>query len=81
MEETANVKDAADIVPSISLQPIPVNMISHFAQNGGNALGISTADGPLMRGSFQALILKLCLLYKQCLTLSTRGPTLQTTRV
>ncbi|PBP15810.1 FAD binding domain-containing protein [Diplocarpon rosae] len=49
MEDSKPVKDAADIVPSITFQPIPLDMISHFTKNGGNALGITTADGPLIR--------------------------------
>jgi len=47
MEETNNVIDAANIVPSISFQPIGTDMTSHFSKNGGNALGISVNGGPL----------------------------------
>ncbi|KAI9050368.1 hypothetical protein LZ554_005534 [Drepanopeziza brunnea f. sp. 'monogermtubi'] len=48
MEEANKVKDAANIIPSINFQAYPTNLISHFSQNGGNAVGITTADGPLV---------------------------------
>ncbi|KAK6580611.1 hypothetical protein PZA11_006847 [Diplocarpon coronariae] len=48
MEESRGVRDAADIVPSVTFQPIPLDVISHFSKNGGNALGITGADGPLI---------------------------------
>lgn len=35
--------------PGLLLQPISLNMISHFSRNGGNALGITDEDGPLIR--------------------------------
>ncbi|KAH8816925.1 hypothetical protein F5884DRAFT_748400 [Xylogone sp. PMI_703] len=47
MEEIAPVANASGILPSIVLQPITTDMTSHFTQNGGNALGITAADGPL----------------------------------
>ncbi|RFU29595.1 hypothetical protein B7463_g6732, partial [Scytalidium lignicola] len=47
MDEIAAVANASGILPSIVLQPITTDMTSHFTQNGGNALGITAADGPL----------------------------------
>jgi hypothetical protein len=47
MEEVDGIKDAKNVIPSISFQPIGKDMTSHFAKNGGNALGISPPDGPL----------------------------------
>ncbi|KAG0649464.1 FAD-dependent monooxygenase [Hyphodiscus hymeniophilus] len=35
-------------LPGLLLQPITLNMISHFSGNGGNALGITDEDGPLI---------------------------------
>jgi hypothetical protein len=35
--------------PGLLLQPITLNMMSHFSKNGGNALGITSEDGPLIR--------------------------------
>jgi hypothetical protein len=35
--------------PGLLLQPISLNMISHFLRNGGNALGMTDEDGPLIR--------------------------------
>jgi hypothetical protein len=49
MEEVDAIKDAENVIPSISFQPIGTDMTSHFSKNGGNALGISAADGPLNR--------------------------------
>jgi hypothetical protein len=49
MQEVSTIKDAEGVLPSISFQPIGTDMTSHFSKNGGNALGISTADGPLNR--------------------------------
>jgi hypothetical protein len=48
-EEVINIKNATNVIPSCIFQPITVDMTSHFSQNGGNALGISVADGPLNR--------------------------------
>ena len=49
MQEVSTIKDAEGVLPSISFQPIGTDMTSHFSKNGGNALGISAADGPLNR--------------------------------
>jgi hypothetical protein len=46
IEEANAIKDAANVIPSISFQPISTDMTSHFSKNGGNALGIYAADGP-----------------------------------
>jgi hypothetical protein len=46
--EVANVKDAAGILPACIYGPVPTTMTSHFTKNGGNALGITAADGPLV---------------------------------
>ena len=46
--EVANVKDAAGILPTCVYGPVPTTMTSHFTKNGGNALGITAADGPLV---------------------------------
>ena len=51
MEEINNVKDAKNITPACVFQPITTDQISHFSKNGGNALGISAANGPLNRTS------------------------------
>ncbi|KAL3419257.1 FAD binding domain-containing protein [Phlyctema vagabunda] len=48
MEETDAIKDASGILPSYVFQPISTAMTSQFSKNGGNALGISAADGPLV---------------------------------
>lgn len=59
MEETDKVKTFAGIGPSIVFQPINTDMISHFSKNGGNALGITTADGPLVRMYVQSGIIPM----------------------
>jgi hypothetical protein len=46
-EEVNAVANVTGILPSLAFQPISTDMTSHFSKNGGNALGISPADGPL----------------------------------
>ncbi|CZT03870.1 related to 6-HYDROXY-D-NICOTINE OXIDASE [Rhynchosporium agropyri] len=46
-EESDKVNDAAGIVSSVAIQGLPLNVIEKFSKNGGNALGITPADGPL----------------------------------
>jgi hypothetical protein len=48
MEEMDEIKTFANITPACIFQPLTADMISHFGKNGGNALGISLADGPLI---------------------------------
>lgn len=50
-DEVSSIKDVENVLPAITLQPITRHTISQFGKNGGNALGISEADGPLMRKS------------------------------
>jgi hypothetical protein len=57
MEESNNVKTVANITPSCVFQPITTDMISHFSKNGGNALGITAADGSLVRMCLQLPIM------------------------
>lgn len=47
-QEVEPIKDAADILPALVMQPITLPMIRLFRKNGGNALGIAEADGPLI---------------------------------
>jgi hypothetical protein len=47
MEEIEPIQNATNIIPSLVLQPVTTDTISHFSKNGGNALGISLDDGPL----------------------------------
>jgi len=37
-----------DFLPSLVFQPITLPIIAKFGTNGGNALGITAADGPLL---------------------------------
>lgn len=48
-QELQNIKNATNLLPALVFQPISEPMISHFSKNGGNALGITKADGPLIR--------------------------------
>ncbi|KAJ8113339.1 hypothetical protein OPT61_g4507 [Boeremia exigua] len=48
LEEVVAVADAADITPSLSLQVITEPILEKMTARGGNALGLSAADGPLM---------------------------------
>ena len=55
--ETEVVKNLPDIFPVCFFQPITVAQMSHFSKVGGNALGISSDDGPLVR--------KLLIIYRR----------------
>ncbi|KAK2768274.1 hypothetical protein FQN54_000127 [Arachnomyces sp. PD_36] len=48
MEEIEPVSGAQALVPSAVLQVITPDVIIHMEKNGGNALGLSASDGPLM---------------------------------
>jgi hypothetical protein len=48
MEQIKPVENAAGILPACALQVITTDQLSHMTKNGGNALGISVADGPLI---------------------------------
>lgn len=48
MEQIKLVENAAGILPACALQVITTDQLSHMTKNGGNALGISVADGPLI---------------------------------
>ncbi|RKP04461.1 hypothetical protein THASP1DRAFT_21092, partial [Thamnocephalis sphaerospora] len=40
------IADAPGLLPALVFQPISTAMTTHFESNGGNALGITPADGP-----------------------------------
>jgi hypothetical protein len=48
MDEFNPINTVANMTPAIVFQPLTNDIISHFSRNGGNALGITTADGPLI---------------------------------
>jgi hypothetical protein len=48
-EEINPINTVENLLPALVFQPITEDIISHFSKNGGNALGITTADGPLIR--------------------------------
>lgn len=48
IEEIEPVKHAVGLVPSAVMQIITTDMLTHMEKNGGNALGLSASDGPLM---------------------------------
>lgn len=47
-EEVTAIADAADLVAAVSLQVITEPILEKVTTRGGNALGLSAADGPLM---------------------------------
>ena len=47
-EEITTITDATDLVAAISLQVITEPILEKVTARGGNALGLSAADGPLM---------------------------------
>ncbi|CAG8983251.1 hypothetical protein HYALB_00002687 [Hymenoscyphus albidus] len=46
-EEASTVLTVPGLAPFFAFQPISDNIVEHMQKNGGNALGLSTADGPL----------------------------------
>lgn len=46
-EEASTVLDIPGLLPFFAFQPLSTNIISKMSKNGGNALGLSVADGPL----------------------------------
>ncbi|KAJ4321400.1 hypothetical protein N0V94_002937 [Neodidymelliopsis sp. IMI 364377] len=47
-EEVTSITDTDDLVAAISLQVITEPILEKMTQRGGNTLGLSAADGPLM---------------------------------
>jgi hypothetical protein len=47
-EELPAIVDAENLLPAVSLQVITEPILERMATRGGNALGLSTKDGPLM---------------------------------
>ena len=43
------IANASGLLPALVMQPISTAITSHFTSNGGNALGITAADGALLR--------------------------------
>ncbi|KAI4167241.1 MAG: hypothetical protein LQ343_007377 [Gyalolechia ehrenbergii] len=48
IEEMNSVKDLPGALPALVMQPISESVITHFSENGGNALGLADAEGPLL---------------------------------
>ncbi|KAG0645342.1 FAD-dependent monooxygenase CTB5 [Hyphodiscus hymeniophilus] len=46
--ETVKIMNVTGVLPVLVFQPISLAMISHMSKNGGNALGITAANGPLV---------------------------------
>lgn len=44
-----SIANASGLLPALVFQPISEAMTSQMAKNGGNALGLTTAEGPLTR--------------------------------
>lgn len=48
VEEVNPILSIPGLIPAFAFQPISLNIIERMAQNGGNALGLTPEDGPLM---------------------------------
>jgi hypothetical protein len=46
--EVTTTMNVTNVLPALVFQPISLAMISHMSKNGGNALGITEANGPLV---------------------------------
>ena len=44
-----SIGNVSGLLPALAFQPISTAITSHFTSKGGNALGITAADGPLIR--------------------------------
>ncbi|KAK4082695.1 uncharacterized protein Triagg1_1585 [Trichoderma aggressivum f. europaeum] len=51
MNEYNSIKDVADLNPALIYQTVTLPTIAHFRDRGGNALGITEEDGPLISAS------------------------------
>lgn len=49
LEEMDPIKSLNGSLPAMVMQPITQSVIAQFSKNGGNALGLADAKGPLMR--------------------------------
>ncbi|KAH6682542.1 hypothetical protein B0J14DRAFT_555835 [Halenospora varia] len=47
-EEFATILDIQVLMPALAFEPMSLNIIQHMTSNGGNILGISTDNGPLI---------------------------------
>jgi hypothetical protein len=47
-EHVTPIKKVEGILPALIMQPLGTNTISLMSKNGGNALGLTPADGPLV---------------------------------
>ena len=48
VQEVAPILSIPGLIPAFAFQPISLNIIERMSQNGGNALGLSPEDAPLM---------------------------------
>ncbi|KAI4094939.1 MAG: hypothetical protein L6R37_007152 [Teloschistes peruensis] len=48
LEEMDPIKSLNGSIPALVMQPISKSVIAQFSKNGGNALGLANAKGPLM---------------------------------
>lgn len=53
--EVNQILDIERLLPALVYQPISTAMTKHFSDRGGNALGITAADGPLVRKYYPSL--------------------------
>lgn len=48
VEEVTPLLNVEGFMPAVAFQPISLNILDAMKKNGGNALGLSEADGPLI---------------------------------
>jgi hypothetical protein len=54
ISEIEKVRDIPSLIPSITLQILSKEEISFSSRNGGNSLGLTEEDGPLLSKSSQS---------------------------
>jgi hypothetical protein len=52
IEESESMKHVKSVVPSFVFQAITADEILHMSRNGGNSLGLSASDAPILIYSF-----------------------------
>ncbi len=58
IEESETMKHVKDVIPSFVFQAITTDETLHMSRNGGNSLGLSASDAPILLYSFTILYSK-----------------------
>ena len=59
IQESQSIKHVKNVLPSFVFQAITFDEILHMSRNGGNSLGLSASDAPILIYSFTILYSKI----------------------